>query len=408
MEHIRFDSLKMVNFRRFVDSEVMLDSRLTVFVGRNGAGKSSVLSALAIPMSWLIARIRNENGKGQYLRPQDVRNGCASGYVAVGMRMGEMLVPSVAKSGLVKSHKFDIDCIKPFVSEIRSEYTENRLRSIPVFISYGVKRAVVDIPLRLRNHDYSMMDAYDKCLEGAANFREFFTWFRMSEDWENEMRTRQDSDARHSGLEAFRNAMRIFMPDYSDFRIQRHPLAMVATKNGDTLNLEQLSDGEKIYIALIGDMCHRLSLANPDSDPLKGNGVVLIDEIDLHLHPQWQSEIAPRLIRTFPNIQFVVTTHSPHVVNSVPTSCIRILENDGGMSNAAYGYGMPSAVVLQDIMTLSHDVPKTVAEAINGFYSSVNRKEKDKAESFFKDIQEKVPKHPELARMRKIKQMFLQ
>lgn len=407
MEHIRFDNLKMVNFRRFADSEVALDPRLTVFVGRNGAGKSSVLSALSIPMSWIIARIRNENGKGQYLKPQDVRKGCANGYVEIQTSMGKMLVPEAARPSVVKSHKLDIDCIKSFVSEIRKDYTNNQLASLPIFISYGVKRAVVDIPLRLRNHDYSMMDAYDKCLEGAANFREFFTWFRMSEDWENEMRSRLDSSTRHPGLEAFRNAMRIFMPDYSDFRIQRHPLAMMATKNGHTLNVEQLSDGEKIYIALIGDMCHRLSLANPMSDPLQGSGVVLIDEIDLHLHPQWQSEIAPRLLRTFPNIQFVVTTHSPHVVNSVSTSSIRILEEDGGMSCADYGYGMPSAVVLQDLMTLSHDVPMPVAEAIDGFYSSVSRKEKDKAERFFKDIQTSVPKHPELARMRKIKQMFL-
>jgi predicted ATP-binding protein involved in virulence len=81
-------------------------------------------------------------------------------------------------------------------------------------------------------------------------------------------------------------------------------------------------------VALAGDIARRLAIANPESDdPLRGEGVVLIDEIDLHLHPEWQARVIPALRRTFPNVQLVVTTHSLIVLSYVPSECVRLLEN---------------------------------------------------------------------------------
>lgn len=190
------------------------------------------------------------------------------------------------------------------------------------------------------------------------------------------------------------------MPGYSGFMIERHPLAMMLRKNGEPLNAEQLSDGEKIYLALVGDLCHRLSLANPVGDPLLGGGIVLIDEVDLHLHPQWQSEIANALTRTFPNIQFIISTHSPHVINSVPTTSLRIIDADGSITSAPYGYGMPSNVVLGDLMSLSRDVPEEVDNAIRQFNVAYLQGNINDASNQLTILQESVPDHPELPRMR--------
>jgi AAA15 family ATPase/GTPase len=78
---------------------------------------------------------------------------------------------------------------------------------------------------------------------------------------------------------------------------------------------------------MVGDLARRLAIANPSlPDPLQGSGVVLIDEIELHLHPKWQREIIPALTRTFPNCQFIVTTHSPQVISDVQPDSIYILE----------------------------------------------------------------------------------
>ena len=98
-------------------------------------------------------------------------------------------------------------------------------------------------------------------------------------------------------LDAVRNAIYKFMPEFNKIRVRRNPLQMVVEKKGEQLAVNQLSDGEKTYIALVGDLCRRLVLANPTlENPLEGEGIVLIDELDLHLHPQWQTEITTRLM----------------------------------------------------------------------------------------------------------------
>lgn len=399
---IRINQLRMINYKRFVDATLDFDPSITVLSGKNGAGKSTVLTGVRMILSWIIARMRNESGVGLYISPLEVNNNARSGCVVGSMLGGEVKIPSKAKAGLDKDFAFDLGPVKPYVASKRSELAENiEMFCAPVFAYYGVKRAVLDIPLRTRSRNFTLFDAYDRCLEGAANFRGFFTWFRACEDWENQQIVRTNGPIEHPGLHTFRRAIKQFMPEYEDFTIERHPLAMMLRKNGERINAEQLSDGEKIYFALVGDLCHRLSIANPIGDPLLGGGIVLIDEADLHLHPQWQSEIAGALTRTFPNIQFIITTHSPHVINSVPTSSLRLIDADGNISPAPYGYGMPSEVVLGDIMCLSRDVPKKVDDAINQFNSAFMQGDVENARLQLNLLQESVPDHPELPRMRK-------
>lgn len=104
---------------------------------------------------------------------------------------------------------------------------------------------------------------------------------------------------------------------------------MTVFKHGQEMRVDQLSDGEKCLIALIGDLARRLSIANPKKqNPLEGDGVVLIDEIDLHLHPGWQRMVLPKLADTFPNCQFVVSAHSPQVVGEVAAEQVRLFTQD--------------------------------------------------------------------------------
>ena len=108
------------------------------------------------------------------------------------------------------------------------------------------------------------------------------------------------------------------LDNMTNLRIERNPLAMKVEKNGVSLRIEQLSDGEKCTLALFGDLARRLAIANPyNSNPLHGEGVVLIDEIELHMHPSWQRKVLKKLGDVFPNIQFIITTHSPQVLGEV-------------------------------------------------------------------------------------------
>ena len=105
---------------------------------------------------------------------------------------------------------------------------------------------------------------------------------------------------------------------------------------------------------MIGDIARRLAIANPSLDnPLEGEGIVLIDEIELHLHPQWQRKIIPALKRTFPNCQFFITTHSPQVLSNIKRENIFILENFEIVKNTPHSYGRDSNSILYDLMNVT-------------------------------------------------------
>ena len=119
-------------------------------------------------------------------------------------------------------------------------------------------------------------------------------------------------------LNAVRNALEQVSGDYSRFRVSRNPRDFLMDKNGQQFSINQLSDGEKCYLTLVGDIARMLAMTNRGADnPLDGKGCILIDEVDLHLHPVWQSEILGRLTQIFKGCQFIITTHSPFVVTNV-------------------------------------------------------------------------------------------
>lgn len=214
------------------------------------------------------------------------------------------------------------DAALKLISDIfRHEYVKTN-SGMPIFVNYGVNRTVMDIPLRIRNtHIFDKESAFEKAIESKIDFRTFFEWFRYQEDLENQIRVREDVNYVDISLKAVKDAVYTMLENVSNLRIERNPLAMKVDKNGISLRVEQLSDGEKCTIALFGDLARRLALANPNSiNPLLGSGVVLIDEIELHMHPSWQRRILPTLKKCFPNIQFIVTTHSPQVLGELDDS----------------------------------------------------------------------------------------
>jgi hypothetical protein len=117
---------------------------------------------------------------------------------------------------------------------------------------------------------------------------------------------------------AIGTALATFLDGFANLRVQESPPRLLVDKAGVPLGLSQLSDGERSFLALVCDLGRRLALANPTlEDPLRGGGVVLIDELELHLHPRWQREVGDKLRATFPNVQFIAATHSPFVIQSL-------------------------------------------------------------------------------------------
>jgi predicted ATP-binding protein involved in virulence len=193
--------------------------------------------------------------------------------------------------------------------------------------------------------------ALDEALpEVQGDFRLFFQWFREREDIENETRI-HDSAHRDPQLQAVRRAIPALIPGFDNLRVQRNPLRMLVNKGDWRLYIDQLSDGEKGLLAMTGDLARRLAMANPCADdPLLGGGVVLIDEIELHLHPRWQGRVVPALERTFPNCQFILTTHSPQVLSRVRREQIVLLSRFRRVEHLPYTEGRDSNAILDELM----------------------------------------------------------
>lgn len=401
---MKLKRITLNNFKSFKEETIDFDKNLTVIVGENGAGKSSVLDAITIILSWIVAKIKNPRGFGRDIEEEQKRKYSKFTHIeAIFNATGLINVNTSRPKSALRTSEFD-----EYLQDIREkiEQTEGKT-SVPVFVKYGVRRAVVDIPLKIKkSHIFDLLATYDESLKGDANFRNFFEWFRNREDLENERyRENPKTFIEDRELNAVKETISKFIPGFKNLRVKRNPLRMVVDKDDKEFAVNQLSDGEKTYIALIGDLCRRLVLANPTlENPLMGEGIVLIDEIDLHLHPQWQTEIAEKLCNTFPNIQFIVTTHSPLVITNVKTEQLRVLKTEDGVTKLVdndYSYALPVSIILKDVMGIKNELPKEIEEKIELTHQYIQNNDLDKAKALHDELRTSSPNLPELVRIRK-------
>ena len=361
---MRVDSINIQNFRGIERMALLFDPHLNVFVGVNGIGKSTILDAITIMLSWFLAKIFKKNGQGHAIRELDIGNGILAGAVGAIVLYRETPFSWVLAKNIKKQKNqyliTSLTELNHFIEIFQADLAEaDNITNVPVIICYPVNRSVLDIPLKIRKkHEFSLLETYDQSLTSAANFRTFFEWFRNREDLENEIRlsSTEGTGYRDRQLEAVRNAIAGMVDGFSGLSVRRNPLRMVVRKNGQELWVNQLSDGEKCMIAMVGDLARRLAIANPVGDnPLEGEGIVLIDEIDLHLHPQWQRRIIPGLRQTFPNCQFIVSTHSPPILSQIDPRHIWLLERDEESGKIVarkpeQTLGLDSCEILEEIM----------------------------------------------------------
>lgn len=390
-------------------------SNVTVFVGNNGSGKTSILKSLSTSLSWLVSRIQSESGKGSPIPELVIKNGTPSAAIDINILNSVTGSPPKKGIGLLDDnyfswriaktrkgrkgiHRSDYSGVNGLADHYRTRLSKNEKTSLPLMAFYSVERVVIDIPLKIRDkHTFLQLDGYDKSLSQGVDFRRFFEWFREREDTENEstlsddvleqIRTLLKTDketwaklnkfrveSKDRQLTAVRSAIYKFMPEFSNLRVRRKPrLHMSIDKSGAPLNVAQLSQGEKSLMALIGDIARRLAVMNPGiEDPLRGDGIVLIDEVDMHLHPQWQRSIIEQLTTTFPNCQFVLTTHSPLVISD-RKNILTYLINEDDVEPLRPLYGEDANTVLMEIMDTdirNAEVNKKLNDALDAIHDS--------------------------------------
>lgn len=402
--------LRLNRFRAALQTSLHFERDLTILTGPNGSGKSTILDAIKIMLSWFTAFTRSASSRGQSMSDRDVSNQSPFAVLSINCQTQSFGDEELwwtrlhTRRGRTAQRTLFNDS-PPATSMRQLRHWTERLREtlttdsskveLPVLVYYPVHRAVLDIPLRIRKtHNFDPIDTYEDSLRTGVNFRSFFEWFRKREDLENELFRNADFEHPFSAdtqLNAVRLAIQSFLPDITNVSIKRNPLRMIVAKANLELTVDQMSDGEKCLLALVGDLARRLAMANPSMrDPLGGKGIVLIDEIDLHLHPKWQRSVAQNLQRTFPGCQFILTTHSPQVLGEVEARCVRKLTTDGdyGMTVSVpkQSFGLDSSSILEEEMN-AHSRNAGIKHSISSIFQCIDSEDFSTAQDLIKKLE---------------------
>ncbi|TRU61312.1 MAG: ATPase [Microcystis aeruginosa Ma_QC_C_20070823_S13] len=409
---MKIKSIKLINYRGAVSLNIDFHRQLNVFIGVNGAGKSTILDSLAIMLSWLVNRLKNTNASGRQISETEINNGQWTAIIEITgvTEDSQEITWKIVKTRTGYIHAGEgsnFRQLNDYTKKIQLQITEHQGQiNLPLFVYYSVNRAVLDIPMRTK-HKFDSLSAYENALTSGSYFRTFFAWFREREDLENENRKYQYDPIKPEGfcfpdpqLEAVRETIERFLPDFTNLIVRRNPLRMEVTKKDKIVTVNQLSDGEKCLIAMLGDLARRMAIANPQNpDPLRGNGVIIIDEIDLHLHPQWQRFVVPKLLEVFPNCQFFISTHSPNIITHVQPESLHFMEQtEMGIKfhPVQESYGKNVDRILEDLMGLETTRPKEIAEALKDIYEQISHNQLEAAKNKINDLRAKIQDDPEL------------
>ena len=362
---MRVTRLKLANVRAIEAAEFHFRPDFNLVAGINGAGKTTVLDALAVCLSHFVRRVNRLRGNVVRFDTIDIRMGTDALDVECGIESGErnarygyMLhksrestVPREDKAGLPREQTRDTPERAELVGGPPPVSTGDESGGRPLAILFSTNRSVPSERAPAKSAAAGGVNAaFSGALMGRRELRlvEFEAWMRVQEALSSER------PAAQRVLTAFKTALKHFLPDYRNLRLGGESATgsfLLIDRGAVTLPLEQLSDGERGVLAMVLDLTRRLALANPEmEDPAaEAEAVVLIDEIELHLHPEWQRRIVENLTKTFPKCQFIATTHSPQVIGEVPHDRIHIMA-DGEVYSPTHSFGVDSSRVLEEIM----------------------------------------------------------
>ena len=389
-------SLSLRNFRAFERFAVDLHPRLTVLVAPNGGGKTAVLDALAVAMGPFLSVF--EEGKGSGFGRQDVRLRRAAPKTpdmepcypveleCRGWLGGEPVAwRRVLASAKGRTTTAEARPLSDFGHDLRGRVRSGSVDvELPVLAYYGTGRLWRHGRLgRRTRRAVSPLVAtrtlgYRDCMDPSSNFREFAYWFRQLSLAVLQRRVHRRLAALEPGLTEQLEQMLAWVSEAVHQVLEPSGWKNVFYDLTDetiraeheeygSLPVTLLSDGVRNLLAMVADMAFRCCKLNPHLGPRKSHGLVLIDEVDMHLHPAWQQMVLRGLLEAFPRLQFVVTTHSPHVVSTVPKECIRILSLERATQPNRQTEGMDSARALAEVFGVDPEPPIEVVEKLRRY-----------------------------------------
>ena len=374
---MRVSRLKLANLRVIEEAEFRFRPGFNLVAGVNGVGKTSVLDALGVCLSAIVKQANGIGYRARTFSPNDLRVGAealtAECEVELDGAAYTYLVHNPCRIGVRRRNMPGNSQARVRRRPARAEFVGDApSRSAapsngrPLAVLFATRRASASArePLNLAAAGGIAAACSDAFASRELRLGEFAAWLRVQRTMAVER------PAAWRVLDAFRAAVSRFLPGYSDLRIDGDAwLNLLIDRNDISLPVAQLSDGERGVLAMVLDLTRRLAQANPEMrDPAaEAEAVVLIDEIELHLHPAWQRRIVGNLTETFPKCQFIATTHSPQVIGEVTHDRIHIIA-DGEAYSPDRSFGVDSSRILEEIMGAD---PRT--KAVKALLSEISR-----------------------------------
>ena len=374
-------TLRLKNFRRFENLSIDFHDKLTVIVARNGQGKTTLLDATTVALGTFVGAF--DLGKASHIERSDARYVRTSERVAseqqypveVGADFIEptMMIFRQLMGAKNKTTIKDASELNEYGKRLQVAMREFRDEPLPIVAYYGTGRlwkAHKNMTRKAVLRESRSM-GYEDCLSSASSFTQVQQWMAKASYGvlQEESRDTPAGQQLTEQLASIKATVDLLLRDegWSNFHysiVPHEELAMYHPDHG-ILPVSLLSDGVRAMISLAADLAWRCTKLNPPfgrDASIKSPGIVMIDEVDMHLHPQWQQRVIASLHRAFPKIQFIVTTHSPQVLSTVHRKNIRLLgTNEAGQMTVseplAASYGEPSNDVLQAIMHVDPQPP---------------------------------------------------
>ena len=407
---MKLKKVRITNYRCFREADIDFDEHTTLIVGKNGAGKTAILDAVAVAVSTFLLGI--DGGVSRNISRDDARYEFHDLDGTVDPQH-QFPVNIESTGDCLDNH--DVKWVRSLnsesgnttVKEAReltniSKDTQKRIMTgdksliLPLISYYGTGRLYAQKKEKKNIKsltEFKRQVGYVDCMAAESNEKLMLNWFQIQTLKSLQEQQRTGIVEKPLLLKNVESAIckcfeRISGSKNADivFDLDTHRLVLNFESVDGSLQkfaMDEMSDGYKNTLSMIGDIAYRMAVLNPmlgDKVLEETPGVVVIDEIDLHLHPQWQQTIISDLNTIFPKIQFIVSSHAPAVINSVAKEQIRILDNGGIYMPVAQTYGRDANSILREVMKVS-ERPTDIKHRMNLFYSYMdenNYKEADK------------------------------
>jgi predicted ATP-binding protein involved in virulence len=417
---MKIDRLTIQNFKKFTEQTFDLHPRFTLLVGDNGSGKTSVLDALAVSLGlwhkaapgsgWrniLTEEIRTlpvRAGDRVNFRPQLPTKISAVGII--GDKEGLSWTRMIRERGTRTTNAEAREAETAIIELVKA--AEAHRAPLPVLAYYGAGRAWLPTNKRPVGRPSAgkptQMDAYYNCLDTRIRDRDLNEWFLF------EAAAANGGGKGRPGFQAVKQVVLDCIPDADGLRYDPDMKEIVLSIGGNEQPFYNLSAGQRMMLALTADIAikavtlnsylfeHGKPGAEEPAQLIKSSpGVVLIDELDVHLHPRWQRRVASDLKRAFPAIQFVCTSHSPQIIGEIMPDEIRVLR-DESVTVPVRSFGIDSSRILEELMD-AKPRSESVDKLLHQLSRLIDEEKFSEAKELLKEAEGKLgPDDPEITR----------